>query len=106
VLYIHKMKEKINKNLGQGLWLKKGLLETNGSLYYDETLQAWGIIRLRKEIIQELPKLKDKRSRFLYKMMHYFTHDELLDKIIELKKKKEPLPVLLFFYENKKLDFD
>lgn len=82
------------------LWLRKGIVEVKGKVYYDEGAQSWSLIRLRKELIQQLPKLKEKRSRFSYKMVHYFTYEELLKAIMEMKQKGEPLPVLLYFCET------
>jgi len=72
------------------------LIEINGNLYYHETSQAWSIIRLKNELINEFFQLKEKRSKFSYKMIYYRDYEEFDKAVKELIKSKEILPILLF----------
>jgi len=45
------------------------VINVKGKVHYSESNQAWNVIQLRKEIIQEFPQLKEKRSKFAYKMV-------------------------------------
>ena len=77
------------------------VIDSNGSMYYDEKSQAWGIIRLKSELIKEFPQLKEKRSKFSYQIEYYRTIEEFEKFVKELKKKDgETLPVLMFLYKE------
>ena len=39
-----------------------------GRVHYNESAQAWNIIRLKKQILDKFPQLKDKQGSFYYKM--------------------------------------
>ena len=76
-------------------------LKVKGKLAYREFEQAWNIIRLKKELLNEFPILKEKRSTFSYQMVVYRTYDEL-DKVVrKMKREKLPLPIFLFLEKEK-----
>jgi len=76
-------------------------LEIFGKISYKESLGLWSIIRLKKEIINEFPQLKEKRSRFGYKMNYYRDIAQLENVVKELKKNKDqPMPVLMWLYKE------
>jgi len=66
-----------------------------GKLMYSESDQAWNTIRLRKEILQRFPQLKEKREAFRYKMNIYHDFEHLLDEIKNMKEKSDIVPILL-----------
>ena len=83
---------------------KSALIPTNitqikGKLSYSESLQAWNIIRFKKEFIKIFPKLKEKRSKFSYKLKHY---REIREFKIAIKRaiKEENLPLLLWVFKE------
>ena len=84
------------------MWMRRGTVEVKGKVYYDESSQSWSIVRLKREIMQQMPRLKERRARFSYKMINHFTYEELIEFIQEMKKEEKPLPMLMFFYEVKK----
>ncbi|MEK6932946.1 MAG: hypothetical protein AABW56_04105 [Nanoarchaeota archaeon] len=77
------------------------IINVEGKLIYNENFQAWNTIRLKKEIFNEFPQLKEKRSAFSYKMIYYRNLEEFEKFVKDLKKKnEESLPVLMFLYKE------
>lgn len=76
------------------------ILEVEGKMFYSESDQAWNTIRFRSEILNEFPQLKQKRSKFKYKMKYFRTFEEFEKEIKELMEKGEFMPVLLFLYKE------
>jgi len=73
------------------------VIESKGKLSYNESTQAWATLRFKSEIVKEFRQLKEKRSKFSYKLMFYRDYG-LFEKFIkELIKKKDVLPVLIWF---------
>ena len=70
-------------------------------IWYNQNDGAWSIIRLKKNVINEFPILKEKRSNFFYKIIHHKTYDDLEKNIRKIKKNKDPVPILLFLYKEK-----
>ena len=77
------------------------VIEANGKLAYDEKVGAWSIIRLKSEFYKSFYQLKEKRTKFAYKLTYYQDYEEVERLIKELKKKNAPLPALLFFFREK-----
>lgn len=77
------------------------IVNSEGSLYYDEKSGAWGIIRLKAEMVREFYQLKERSAKFLYKMKFLRTIEDLEKSIKELKKNKEALPILLWFEKKR-----
>ena len=75
------------------------VIDIEGKLVYNENFQAWNTIRLKKDLFNEFPELKEKRSKFSYKMLYFRTFKELL-KEIKNQQNKEIFPVLMWFYKD------
>jgi len=81
--------------------IPKKVIEATGKLAYDEKVGAWSVLRLKSEFYTSFYQLKEKTTKFLYKLHYYHEYEELEAKIKELKKKNSPPPALLFFYKDK-----
>ena len=77
----------------------KRIIDINGKLAYAEGFQSWNILRLKKEIVDEFPQLKEKRSNFSYKMIFCRDHEELLTHIKKLKS-DSVMPMLMWMYKE------
>lgn len=77
-------------------------VEFSGKLIYNEGAQAWNTLRLKKELMQKFPYLKEKQGNFSYKMLFANSFEELQDKIEELKKKGQTIPILFFLMKKRK----
>jgi len=71
-----------------------------GKVHYNESAQAWNIIRLKKEILGKFPQLKDKLGSFCYKMSMYEDYKELEEHIKEMKKQGEVVPMMMVLGKN------
>lgn len=78
----------------------KTTLNIRGKISYRETEQAWNIIKLKKELLNEFSALKEKRSSFSYQMLFYRTYDELEMLVRKMKREKSPLPLILFLQKE------
>ena len=68
---------------------------------YSEGFQAWNVIRLKKELFEEFPELKEKRSKFSYKLIFHRTPEEFEKAVKELKKKnQEVMPMMLWLFKE------
>ena len=76
-------------------------VEIEGKMAYNESIGAWNVIRFKAGLINEFQKLKEKRSKFSYRIVYPRDFDEL-DKMIKIiKMEKEGIPFLMFIYEDK-----
>lgn len=82
--------------------IPRKIVESEGKLYYDERAQAWSVLRLKSQLSKEFYQLKEKRSKFAYKLTYYQEFEDLEKALKQMKKDGESLPVLLFFYKVKK----
>jgi len=79
----------------------RNCIDINGKIIYSEGDQAWNLIRLKKEVLNEFYQLKEKRAKFSYHMVYYRNYEELEKAVKELKKKSEMvLPFLVFLYKE------
>ena len=85
----------------QTLRPQRNIIEIKGKLTYGESMGAWNSIRFKKELINEFPQLKEKRSAFSYKITFYQEYKELEKAIRKIKRDGEALPVLLWFVKEK-----
>jgi len=82
--------------------MPRSVIDSKGSMYYDDKSRAWGIIRLRSELLNEFPQLKERTSKFSYQIEYYRTLEEFEKLIKKLKKEKaEFLPVLMWMFKEK-----
>lgn len=77
----------------------KKIIDVEGKLAYAEGFQSWNILRLKKEIVNEFPQLKEKRSNFSYKLIFCRNHEELLNHIKKLKN-DSVMPMLMWMYKE------
>lgn len=84
---------------GMFLTPRNDKLELNGKVSYNESEQAWNVIRLRKPLLREFSDLKDKKNDIYYYIIFFRTFEELLKNVDEMNKKNHALPLLLFFYK-------
>ena len=75
--------------------IPRKIINIDGKIAYGEGFQSWNLIRLKKEIINEFPQLKEKRSSFSYKLIFHRTFEELLKEIKKLKN-ENVMPMLLW----------
>lgn len=81
---------------GQILRPKKETIRVEGKISYEISRQSWDMIRLKKEIINEFPELREKRSRFSYQLIFYRDYKGLEKAIRKMKREGAPLPMFLF----------
>ena len=77
----------------------RSIIDLEGNIAYAEGFQAWNLIRLKKEIIDEFPQLREKRSKFKYRIVFHRTYEELL-KAVKRLKSDEVMPMLMFLYRE------
>jgi hypothetical protein len=74
-------------------------IDSTGKIAYSESCQAWNILQLKKELFSEFPQLKEKRSKFGYKLV--FCRDpKSFEKQISNIKKQKILPILVWLYKE------
>jgi hypothetical protein len=76
------------------------ILETNGKLLYDEGTKSFSRIRLKKELIEEFPQLRERRSSFSYELK-FFRDNEELERTIKKLNKENTMPILMWLYKEK-----
>jgi len=78
-------------------------IQVEGKVSYSESSQAWNIIKLKKELFEEFPQLKEKRASFSYRM-EFFRDEEELDNFYKRFKgsKEKVMPILMFLYKEEK----
>lgn len=76
--------------------------KVEGKLSYEGSSCAWNLIRLKKEILQDYPQLKDRGRDFSYAMSVYVTYKEIRAVLDEMERECKALPILLFFKEKLK----
>lgn len=75
-------------------------INIDGKILYSESNQAWNLIKLKKEFLNEFYQLKEKRSKFSYNMIYYRSYEELEKAIKDLKSKDSIIPFLMFLYKD------
>lgn len=77
------------------------VLKIKGKLSYSEGDQAWTNLRLKKEILQKFPHLREKQSSFMYVMKIYDSHKELKQEIEALEKQSGAIPIIFMIGREK-----
>ncbi len=85
----------------QPLAVKMEIINTEGTLSYCESVGAWNLVRLKGELLNKLPKLKEKRANIRYKVLYHGSYSDLINAVQDMQEKGMPRPMLLFFYEVK-----
>jgi len=76
------------------------VIDIKGKIAYGDSSQSWSNIRLKKEIIDEFPVLKEKRAKFSYNMLFYRDYNELEKALRRMRRQKMPLPLLMFMIKE------
>jgi len=80
----------------------KQTVEIKGKLFYSDSDQAWNLIRIKKELLQEFPHLKEKDiDGLVYYMKLYRNYDELKDFVKDIEKNAGIIPIVLFLGQEK-----
>lgn len=79
----------------------RDVLKITGKLSYSEGDQAWTNLRLKKEILQKFPNLKDKQGSFIYVMKVYDSHKELRKELDHLEKQSGAVPIIFMIGKEK-----
>ena len=79
----------------------KKVVDSEGKVAYSESAQAWNVIKLKKELFDEFPELKEKRSSFSYSLKFFRDHEELEKAYQKFKKAKDKaMPMILVLYKD------
>jgi len=70
-----------------------------GKLAYAEGFQSWNLLRLKKEIVNEFPQLKEKRSAFSYKLAFFRSFEDFVSETKKLKN-EEVMPMMLWLFRE------
>lgn len=80
--------------------LPRRIVNVTGKIHYSESNQAWNIIKLKSEFLNEFHQLKEKRSKFSYEMVFGRTEEEIIGSLKKMIKEKKMIPVLMFLYRD------
>jgi len=76
-------------------------IDSKGKIHYSESFQAWNTLKIKKEMFAEFPQLKEKRSKFSYKLTYCRTKEELEKEINQITKgKNNGTPLLLRIFKE------
>ena len=89
----------MSDNLKQPL-VPRNIIKIKGKIHYSESNQAWNIIKLKSEFLNEFHQLKEKRSKFSYEMVFGRTEEEIIESLKKVVKDKGVVPVLMFLYKE------
>ncbi len=84
---------------GKKSLIPRKAIDSEGKIAYSESFQAWNTIRLKKELFEEFPQLKEKRSKFSYQLTFCRDYEELIAKIRKLNK-NAIMPILMWLYKE------
>lgn len=99
-LIIPKGKSGLNNMQGKPLIPRK-VISVKGKVHYSEGNQAWNLIKLKTEFLNEFNQLKEKRSKFSYEMMFGRSEEEMVEALKQIIKEGKIMPILMFLYKDK-----
>ena len=105
VLSKEDLKEEIKKIELQLLKPLNSALDVRGSILYSTSHRVWNTIKIKRNIIQEFPSLREKRTKFAYRMVLHRSYQDLEKLIRKMKRTNEAIPILLFLYKEKSNEF-
>ena len=77
------------------------IVNSEGKVHYSESNQAWNILKLKKEMFEEFPQLKEKRASFSYRLVYHLDIKELEQSIKKMLKSVDGVvPLLLWLYKD------
>lgn len=56
-------------------------IDLRGKIAYGDSSQSWSNIRLKRDIVNEFPELKNKKASFSYRMQFYRSYNDLVQAI-------------------------
>ncbi|MFA5953341.1 MAG: hypothetical protein WC812_01990 [Candidatus Pacearchaeota archaeon] len=80
--------------------IPRKIISVKGKVHYSESNQAWNIIKLKSEFLNEFQQLKEKRSKFSYEMIFGRTEAEMIEAIKKIINDKNLMPILMFLYKE------
>jgi len=69
-------------------------------MHYNESKQAWSNIKLKRELINEFPQLKEKRANFFYELVFCRSYEDFDKTLKELSNGEDVVPMLMFLYKE------
>jgi len=75
----------------------KEVLDINGSVSYSMSSRAWNTLRIKKELLEEFPLLRERREKIDYKMVLYRDPVDLFLAAEKIMDAEDALPILLYF---------
>ncbi len=75
-------------------------INVQGRMFYDSSIRAWNTLRLKTEMLREFKSLKDRSSKFSYKLSFYEDYLTFEKALRKMKKANLPLPVLMWFVKE------
>ena len=76
------------------------VINIDGKVYYNESFQAWNTLKLKKELFAEFPQLKEKRSKFSYKLAYYRDPEKFMAELKEMIKLGKAMPLLIWLFKD------
>jgi len=76
-------------------------INIQGKILYSQGDRSWNMIRIRKDILDEFPQLREKQAKFSYRMILHKSNNELEKAIRALKRDGGAMPILLFLCREK-----
>ncbi len=71
-------------------------LNCYGKFSYDENKRAWSIMKLKKEIIQMFPILKERRNHIGYRMKLFLSLQSFNEYSNKVSSKELPVPIIMY----------
>ena len=76
-------------------------VESEGRIYYSESSQAWNVLKFKKELFLEFPQLKEKRSKFSYKIVCHRNPKEFEKEVAKIVGEGgNIMPLMLWLYKD------
>ena len=88
------------KKMAATLQPAKQALDIKGKIAYAMSSRSWNTIRLKKEILDEYPQLRNRRLKAGYRMIFYRDPVELFLAVEKMMDTKSELPILLYFEQE------
>jgi len=76
-------------------------IDVEGKIAYSESSQAWNILKFKKDLLSEFPQLKEKRSKFSYRLVYHRDSKDFEKATKKLVKEgKGVMPLMLWLYKE------
>ena len=78
----------------------RNVISVEGKVHYSESNQAWNVIKLKNEFLNEFKQLKEKRSKFSYEMVFGRNEEAMIEALKDIIRDKKLMPILMFLYKE------